>query len=264
MRDDQPAAPLKLPSFRIDGQVALVTGASAGIGAGVAVALAEAGADVILLARRQEGLERVSRRIENSGGRATQIVCDVTNTSHVRTIIAELARLDILINNAGINIPEPLLSVSDEHLDWMLDLNIRAAFVVAQAAVRKMLEDRARREKGGSIVNISSTMGHVGGPDRTVYCMTKHAIEGLTKALAVELAGHGIRANSIAPTFIETELFRRIADTPQMRDFIMARIPLGKLASVEDIMAAVVYLVSPAAAIITGTHLIVDGGWTAQ
>lgn len=264
MRDVDSVDGLRLPSFRVDGRLALVTGASGGIGAGIAIALAEAGADVVLLARNQENLERVARRIEEIGRKPTLVVCDVTDTPQIRKVIAELPRLDILINNAGINIPEPLLAVSDEHLDWMLNLNIRAAFVVAQAAVRKMLEDKARSEKGGAIVNISSTMGHVGGPDRAVYCMTKHAIEGLTKALAVELAGHRIRANSIAPTFIETPLFRRIADTPQMRDFIMARIPLGTLATVEDIMAAAVYLASPAAAMITGTHLIVDGGWTAQ
>ncbi len=264
MREDHSVDRLQLPSFRVDGQLALITGASAGIGAGIAIALARAGADVVLLARNQENLGRVARRIEEIGGRATHVVCDVTDTPRVRKVIAELSRLDILINNAGINIPEPLLAVTDEHLDWMLNLNVRAAFVVAQAAVRKMLEDKARSDKGGAIVNISSTMGHVGGPDRTVYCMTKHAIEGLTKALAVELAGHRIRTNSIAPTFIETPLFRRIADTPQMRDFIIARVPLGMLATVEDVMAAAVYLASPAAAMITGTHLIVDGGWTAQ
>lgn len=264
MREDQPVDSFRLPAFRVDGQMALVTGASRGLGAGIAIGLAEAGAEVALLARDRANLERVARRIDEIGGTPCVIACDVTETTKVRKVIADLPRLDILINNAGINFPEPITEVSDEHLDAILNLNVRAAFVVAQAAVRKMLEDKDRRSKGGAIVNMSSQMGHVGSPDRTVYCMTKHAIEGLTKAMAVELATHRIRVNSIGPTFTDTPLSRRVVDTPEKRNFFMDRIPMGRPATVEDIMAAAVYLCSPAASMITGTHLLVDGGWTAQ
>ncbi len=258
------SAVLKLPSFRLDAKIALVTGAGRGLGAAIATGLAEAGAHVILLGRTQAHLEDVSRQIAAAGGQSEVAACDVTQDDSVRRIIADLGRLDILVNNAGTNFPEPFTSVSDEHLDTMLDLNVRAYFVVAQAAVKKMLEDAARKAAGGVVLNISSQMGHVGSPNRTVYCMTKHAVEGLTKAMAVELAPHGIRVNSIGPTFADTPLVRRIVDTPEKREFITSRIPLGTLCKVEDIMAAAVYLASPAASMITGTHLLVDGGWTAQ
>lgn len=253
---------LKLPSFRLDGKVALVTGAGTGLGAAIAIGLAESGAEVLLVGRTQLSLEQTSHTISNRNGRSRVIVCDVTHAAAIRQAIAALPRLDVLINNAGTNFPEPFVDVSDAHLDTMLDLNVRAAFVVAQAAARKMLEDPARTD--AAIINLSSQMGHVGSPNRTVYCMTKHALEGLTKAMAVELALKKIRVNSIGPTFTDTPLVRRVVDTPEKHDFVLSRIPMGKLARLEDIMAAAVFLASPAAAMITGTHLIVDGGWTAQ
>lgn len=251
-----------LPSFRLVGKVALVTGAGAGLGAAIAIGLAESGADVLLVGRAQSKLDETAAVIHNCGGKSSVIVCDVTKSDSIRDAIAKLPRLDVLINNAGTNFPEPFVDVSDEHLDTMLDLNVRAAFVVAQAAARKMLEDSARTD--AAIVNISSQMGHVGSPNRTVYCMTKHALEGLTKAMGVELAPKKIRVNSIGPTFTDTPLVRRVVDTPEKRDFVMSKIPMGRLANVVDIAAAAVFLASPAAAMITGTHLIVDGGWTAQ
>jgi NAD(P)-dependent dehydrogenase (short-subunit alcohol dehydrogenase family) len=253
---------LKLPSFRLDGKTALVTGAGAGLGAAIAIGLAESGAEVMLVGRTQTNLDATSAEISARGGRGHAIVCDVTDTTAIRKAIAALPRLDVLINNAGTNFPEPFVDVSDEHLDTMLDLNVRAAFVVAQAAAKKMLEDTSRTD--AAIINISSQMGHVGSPNRTVYCMTKHALEGLTKAMGVELAPHKIRVNSVGPTFTDTPLVRRVVNTPEKQAFVMSKIPMGKMAQLEDIMAAAIFLASPAAAMITGTHLIVDGGWTAQ
>ncbi len=255
---------LKIPTFRLDGKVALVTGAGRGLGAAIAEAYAAAGAEVVLLGRTQSYLEELSENISRGGGKSRAVTCDVTDDVKLRDAIGALPTLDILVNNAGTNFPEPFVEVSDEHLDAMLGLNIRACFVAAQAAVRKMLEDPGRAEKGGCVIHMSSQMGHVGSPNRTVYCMTKHALEGLTKAMAVELAPQNIRVNSIGPTFADTPLVRRVVDTPEKRDFIMSRIPMGKLATLGDIAAAALYLASPAAAMVTGTHLIVDGGWTAQ
>ncbi|MBL8532295.1 MAG: SDR family oxidoreductase [Betaproteobacteria bacterium] len=251
-------------AFRLDGKVALVTGASAGLGAGIVEAYAAAGAEVIALARSQDSLEALAARIQGAGGRCRAAVCDVTDTAGLRQTIAGLPRLDILVNNAGTNFPEPIDEVSEHHLDVMLDLNVRSVYIAAQCAVRKMREDPERKSKGGVIINMSSQMGHIGSPNRTVYCMTKHALEGFTKALAVELAPEGIRVNSIAPTFVDTPLVRRVVDTPEKRAFIMSRIPMARLATVEEISAAALYLASPAAGMVTGTSLVVDGGWTAQ
>ncbi len=260
----EPTADVRLPSFRLDKKVALVTGAGTGLGAAIAIGLAESGAEVLLVGRTRVTLDQTAAAISRLGAKSKTVVCDVTDSSAIRREIDAFPRLDVLINNAGTNFPEPFVEVSEAHLDAMLDLNVRAAFVVAQAAVRKMLEAPDRAGEGGAVINISSQMGHVGSPNRTVYCMTKHAIEGLTKAMAVELAPKNIRVNSIGPTFSDTPLVRRIVDTPEKRDFVMSRIPMGKLCRLEDIMSAAVFLASPAAAMITGTHLIVDGGWTAQ
>jgi len=262
--DADEALGVQLPAFRLDGKLALVTGASAGLGAAIAIGMAQAGAEVALVARTRERLDEVAARIRASGGRCSVLACDVTDSSALRTGIAGLARLDVLVNNAGTNFPEPIVEVTDAHLDTMLALNVKSVYVAAQAAVRKMLEDPRRAQLGGVILNMSSQMGHVGSPNRTVYCMTKHAVEGFTKALAVELAPQGIRVNSIAPTFVDTPLVRRVVNTPEKREFVMSRIPMGKLASLEDIVAAAVYLASPAASMVTGTSLVVDGGWTAQ
>ena len=251
-------------SLRLDGQIALVTGAGRGIGATIARYLAEAGAEVILLSRTLSELQTVAQQIAEAGGRASIRQCDVIDAKALRAIIDELPRLDILVNNAGTNIPEPMIEVSDEHLDHLLNLNIRSCFIAAQAAVKKMLQDPDRAKKGGSVIHISSQMGHIGSPNRTVYCTTKHAIEGLTKAMAIELAEHNIRVNSVAPTFVDTPLVRQVVNTDEKRAFLFSKIPLGHLAETEDIAAAVAYLASPAARMVTGTCLKVDGGWTAQ
>lgn len=250
----------KTPSLRLDGRVAAVTGAGGGLGRGFALALAEAGADVVLLGRGSGRIEQVAEQVEDLHRRAWPVVCDVTDVQQVEAAIGPLERLDVLINNAGMNLPEPFLEVPEENLDKMLALNVKGVFLVAQAAARKMVE----RGEGGSIVNVTSQMGHVGAARRTVYVATKHAVEGLTKAMAVELAPHGIRANCLAPTFVETPMTRPFFEDEDFKSDTLSRIPLGRLAQIEDVMGAAVFLASPAAAMVTGTSLVVDGGWTAQ
>ncbi len=192
------------------------------------------------------------------------MVCDVTDNARLRAEVDSLGRLDILINNAGMNVPEPFVDVSEAHLDQMLALNVRSAFLAAQLAVRKMLQAPDRKDRGGAIINISSQMGYVGSPRRTAYCMTKHAIEGLTKAMAVELAPHNIRVNAIGPTFLETPMTAPFLENPQFRDWAISRIPLGRIGKISEVVGAIVFLASPAASLITGTSLAIDGGWTAQ
>ncbi len=250
--------------FRVDGRVALVTGAGRGIGRSVALALAEAGAEVWLLARTQTEIETAANEIRAAGGRAHAAACDVTDAAAVRRVVAAIPALDILINNAGMNIPEPFVDVSEEHLDRVLNLNVKAAFVVAQAAAQKMLEAADRKTRGGAIVNISSQMGHVGAVNRSVYCMTKHALEGLTKAVALELAPRNIRVNSVAATFVDTPMTAPMFAKPEFSQWVHDRIPLGRLGRLDEIVAAVLFAASPAASLMTGTSLVIDGGWTAQ
>ncbi len=233
-----------------------MTGAGRGIGRGCAEGLAEAGARVIALARSGDEVKALAR------ARPDQIEAwtgDVTDDAVIARIEA-LPALHILVNNAGTNQPQPVAEVSDEALDRVLDVNVRAAFRVARAAVRVM----QRAGSSGSVIHMSSQMGHVGSPDRSVYCMSKHAIEGLTKAMAVELAPDGIRVNAVAPTFIETPLVRPMLDDPEFRQFVEARIPLGHVGQVADVVSAVLFLADPANRMITGHSLRVDGGWTAQ
>ncbi len=240
----------------LTGQLALVTGAGRGLGRACAEGLAAAGARVIAVARSEGDLAEVAA---HSSGLIEAMPGDVTDSDFIEKV-EQIDGLSILVNNAGGNRPAPFVDIDEESLDFILDLNVRAAFRVAQAAARAML----RSGKPGSIIHMSSQMGHVGSPGRTVYCMTKHAIEGLSKAMAVELAPSGIRVNTVAPTFVETPLTRPMLENEEFRDFVFGMIPMGKLATQDDVVAAMLYLASPAAGMVTGHSLVVDGGWTAQ
>jgi NAD(P)-dependent dehydrogenase (short-subunit alcohol dehydrogenase family) len=250
--------------YRLDGRVALVTGAGRGIGRACALALAQAGAELWLMARSHDEIDAVARQIGAAGGKAHAIACDVTDSAAMKAAVASIPALDVLVNNAGTNIPEPFVEVSEEHLDKLLALNVRSAFLVAQAAAKKMLEAPGRKGRGGAILNMSSQMGHVGAVNRTVYCLTKHGIEGLTKAMALEFAPLGIRVLSIAPTFVETPMTRPMMARPGFAKWVEERIPAGRVGQPEDVAAAVVFAASPAASLMTGSSLLVDGGWTAQ
>lgn len=247
------------PSFRVDGQRAFVTGAGRGIGMGAAVALADAGAHVVLAARSVDELNAVVDGIQARGGSCEALVLDVTDVDKVASAVEAADTFDILVNNAGINRPGPMQEMTTKDFDDVMNVNVRAAYFVAQTVVKKMLA----RDRGGSIINTSSQMGLVGGIDRTVYCTSKHALEGLTKSLAIELGPHNIRVNSICPTFIATPLTQSTFDNPALADWIRSKIKLGRIGEIEDIMGAVVFLASSASALITGSSLVIDGGWTA-
>lgn len=237
----------------LEGKRALVTGASKGLGRAICHALAAEGALVTGIARASDELGSLSAEL---GAAFDPWPYDVTG-EEVLARIAAAPGFDILVNNAGTNRPQPFAEVTDEALDLMLNLNVRSAFRIARAAARRM-------ERGASIIHMTSQMGHIGSPNRTVYCMTKHAIEGLSKAMAVELAPAGIRVNCVAPTFVKTPLTETMFADPAFAEFVQRMIPMGELATAEQVAAAVVYLASPAAGMITGHSLLIDGGWTAQ
>jgi NAD(P)-dependent dehydrogenase (short-subunit alcohol dehydrogenase family) len=243
----------------VTGRHALITGASRGIGAAIAHAFAAAGAErLTLVARTAEALGRVAETVRGLGARADVVACDVTDAAAQRAAFARVDALDVLVCAAGANVPQPLEAIDFGTADQLWALNVRAGLQAAQEAVPRM------PPQGGAIVFISSQMGHVGAPRRSVYCATKHAVEGLTRALAVELAPRGVRVVSIAPTFVETDLTAPFLADPAERAGIVARIPLGRLATAEEVAAAALYAASSAAASLTGSSLRIDGGWTAQ
>ena len=247
-----------MSSPQLAGQVALVTGAGTGLGRQCAIAIGEAGASVILVGRTEKSLYETAELMRSRSAAAPQVCrCDVTRDDEVDRLFDALPRCDILINNAGRNVPQPFVDVRPETLDEMIQLNVRAVFRVAQAAARKM-----SRQHTGIIVNMSSQMGHIGAACRSAYCMTKHAVEGLTKALAVELGPQGLRVNSLAPTYVETPLTRPFLSDPTFRADALRRIPLGRMAQPRDVAEAAIFLIT--APMITGISLLVDGGYTAQ
>lgn len=240
----------------LQGKVGLVTGAGKGIGRACAVALVEAGATVIAVARTEADLNSLTQEL---GSKVIPWVMDATSQEFVERVKQE-HELSILVNNLGSNQPEAFIDIQRETYERILEMNFGTVFRTTQAVVASMLN----RKASGSIINISSQMGHVGSPNRVLYCATKHAVEGFTKSLAVELAPNGIRVNSIAPTFVETPMTKPMLDDPQFNEFVMSKIPMNKLATPEDVAASAVYLASELSRMVTGTSLLVDGGWVAQ
>ena len=253
--------PDPLSAFRLDGKAALVTGAGRGIGLGAARALCAAGARVTLAARTRGEVDAAAAELAGQGGAATALALDVTDLEAVAEAVGRRGPFDILVNNAGTNRPAPFLEVTAEDFDALFGLNVRAAYFVAQAVARGLVA----AGRPGAIVNISSQMGHVGAEKRSVYCATKHAMEGFTKAMAVELGRHEIRVNTVCPTFIETPMVAGfLADDPEFRASALSKNRLGRLGTVDDVTGAILYLASDASALVTGAALKVDAGWTAS
>jgi NAD(P)-dependent dehydrogenase (short-subunit alcohol dehydrogenase family) len=250
----------RTPSFRLDGRRALVAGASSGIGAAAAVALAEQGAEVWLAARREPELQAVVEEMRAAGFGAHALPLDITDVAATEAALAALPAFDILVNSAGIARHSPAIATTTEDFDFAVGLNFRAAYFLTRAVAKRLIAEG----KPGSLINISSQMAHVGGIDRAVYSASKHALEGMTKSMAIEWGPHGIRVNTIAPTFIRTPLSAQTFANPERAAWIAAKIKLGRVGEVEDLMGAVALLAGDAAALITGTSLIVDGGWTAD
>ena len=249
----------RTPSFRLDGRRALVTGAGRGLGMACAAALAEAGAEVWLAARSGAEVEAAAVALRERGDRANAVVLDVTDTAAVARTVATHGPFQVLVNNAGANRPKLMEEVGKDDFDALYRLNLKAVFFAAREVARGL------KAAGlpGSIVQMSSQMGHVGGVGRTAYCATKHALEGLTKAMALELGPHGIRVNTVCPTFIDTPMTHDWLAAPAFREQVLGKIALGRVGVVEDVMGAVLFLAGDASSLVTGSALMVDGGWTA-
>ena len=248
------------PSFRLDGKRALVTGASSGIGLGCAVALARAGARVTLAARRAEPLADVAEALRAEGAEVETLVLDITDLDAVEAALGQGAPFDVLVNSAGMARHAPALETKPADFDAVMDVNLRAAYFLTRTVARSLIA----AGRPGSLINVSSLMGHVGGPDRAVYAASKHALEGMTKSMAIEWGGHGIRVNTLCPTFIRTPLAEQTLAIPERRAWIESKIKLGRVGEIADLMGPVVFLASDASALMTGTCLLMDGGWTAE
>lgn len=250
---------LQSPSFRLEGRRALVTGASRGLGFAASLALARAGAAVTLVARNESDLEMATAGLHSESLSADYAALDVTNSAAVRQFVADREPFHILVNNAGMNRPKLLRDTADDDIDTVFDLNVKATFYVTREVAKKMLDGAIQ----GSIINVTSQMGHVGSPKRSVYCASKHAIEGMSRALAWELGSAGIRVNTLCPTFIETEMTSGMLADAQFASWVLERIALGRLGRMDEIMGPIVFLASDASSLMTGSALMVDGGWTA-
>ena len=253
-----------LKDINVKNKTALITGAGKGIGKACSIALAEAGANIIIISRTEKDLMEIQSIVTKLKRRCSYFVCDVTNIEEIKKIFSKISRLDILVNNAGTNRPEFFTKIKRKDMSEVVDLNIKASFDIAQLSTKIMLKSKNRKKIGGSIINLSSQLGKVGAPLRSVYNMTKFGIEGLTKGMAIDLAKHNIRVNSICPTFVETPMVKNFFKNKKFKKEVIKNIPLGKLSTVSDIATAVAFLASDSSSMITGTSLVVDGGWTAR
>ena len=253
-----------LKKFNLKNKTAIVTGAGKGLGRACAIALAEAGANLIIISRTKKDLDEVSKVIKKFKSKCKSYVCDLTNYNKIKNIINEQKKIDILINNAGNNIPEHFTKVKTKDMEYVVKINTIATFNLAQLCSLKMIETKNRKKIGGSIINMSSQMGHVGGPVRSVYNMTKFGLEGLTKGMSIDLAKYNIRVNTVCPTFVVTPMTKKFFKSKKFKKEVIGNIPLGRFAELSDVATATVFLASDAASMITGTSLLVDGGWTAK
>ena len=253
-----------LKKINLKNKTALVTGAGKGLGKACAIALAEAGAKVVILSRTKSDLDKVSKIIKKTKGSSQLFVCDVTKLGEFKKVLKKINRLDILINNAGNNRPEHFTEVKQENMEYLTDLNMKAAFNVAQLSSQKMVKAKNRKKIGGSIIHMSSQLGKVGCEGRNVYNMNKFGIEGLARGMAVELASYNIRVNTVCPTFVETPMVKKFFKNKRFKNKMLKNIPLGRVAKESDVATAVAFLAAESSEMITGTSLVVDGGWTAQ
>ena len=253
-----------LKNYNLKNKTAVVTGAGKGLGRACAIALAEAGANLVIISRTKKDLNEVSNKIKKLKRKCISYVCDITNYEEIKKIINKQARIDILINNAGNNIPEHFTKVKTKNMEYLVKINTIATFNLAQLCALKMIKAKNRKKIGGAIVNMSSQMGHVGGPIRSVYNMNKWGLEGLTKGMSIDLAKYNIRVNTICPTFVVTPMTKKFLKNKKFKRETLNNIPLGRFAELSEIASATVFLASDAASMITGTSLLVDGGWTAK
>ena len=253
-----------LKNYNLKNKTAVVTGAGKGLGRACAIALAEAGANLVIISRTQKDLNEVSKKIKKLRAKCKSYVCDITNYNEIKEIINKLPKIDILVNNAGNNIPEHFTKVKTKNMEYLVKINTIATFNLAQLCALKMIKSKNRKKVGGAIVNMSSQMGHVGGPIRSVYNMTKWGLEGLTKGMSLDLAKYNVRVNTVCPTFVVTPMTKKFLKNKKFKTETLNNIPLGRFAELSEVASAVVFLASDAASMITGTSLLVDGGWTAK
>jgi NAD(P)-dependent dehydrogenase (short-subunit alcohol dehydrogenase family) len=253
-----------LKKYNLKNKTAVVSGAGKGLGRACAIALAEAGANLIIISRTKKDLNEVSKIIKKYKSKCKSYICDITNYDQIKSIINKQTKIDILINNAGNNIPEHFTKVKTKNMEYLVKINTVASFNLAQLCTLKMIKDKNRKKNGGAIINMSSQMGHVGGPIRSVYNMNKWGLEGLTKGMAIDLAKYNIRVNTVCPTFVITPMTKKFLKNKKFKKDTLGNIPLGRFAEMSEVASAVVFLASDAASMITGTSLLVDGGWTAK